>query len=278
MKRCWILDTIVSTFMPMNSIKTLVTIICCVATTFVNAQSPKAIEADLLKSFNKIDYWDQNRNNAAADDSLEYANTCFTKKLQIYTERYPATINQSFKLLVNAGLMIISSPDGLFRIYSWDTALGGSMHKYKNLAQYKSGVNTKSMLIVTDKGGTEPFYSNLYLIKTNTKTYYLAINRGILSNAYIMQGVKIFAIENGNLNPNARLIKTKSGLHNRLDVDSDLSASINTGVDAQPNLVFNPGTQTIQIPLITAKGRITNKFISYKFTGKYFEKVSNLAK
>jgi hypothetical protein len=257
----------------MKSVKTLLFIISFLVSATSFAQSPKAIEADLLRSFDKIDYWDQKRSDINAYDSLEKANEVFAKKLKLYTAKYPATLHQSFSLLIKAGLKIVTSPDSVFRIYCWDTSLGGTMRMYQNLAQYKSGANTSSMYIVTDKGGYEPFYSNLYTIKTSTQTYYLGINTGILSSAYITQQAKIFAIEQGKLNINAKLIKTNTGLHNSLNVDSDLSSGVNKDVDKQPELTFDPQTQTIQIPLIAANGKVTGKFITYKFTGQYFEKV-----
>jgi hypothetical protein len=259
----------------MKPVKILLCITCCFVSVTAFAQSPKAIEADLLKSFNKIDYWNQKRGDTGGDDSLEKANDIFSSKLKSYTAKYPATLNQSFSLLTNAGLKIVTSPDSLLRIYCWDTLLGGTMRKFQNLAQYKSGATISSVYIVTDKGGYEPFYSNLYTIKTRTQTYYLGINISILSSAYIVQQAKIFAIEQGKLNHNAKLIKTGTGLHNSLNVDSDLSAGVNKDINEQPHITFNPQTQTIGIPLIAANGKVTGKFITYKFTGQYFAKVKN---
>lgn len=259
----------------MKPVKIILFIACCFISATSFAQSPNTIEADLLRSFNKIDYWDQKKGDTNADDSLEKANEVFSKKLKSYTAKYPATLNQSFSLLTDAGLKIVTSPDSLLRIYCWDTSLGGTMRKFQNLAQYKSGNSTISIFIVTDKGGYEPFYSELYTIKTTSHTYYLGINTSILSGAYIMQQAKIFAIGQGKLNPNAKLIKTSTGLHNSLNVDSDLSSGVNKDINEQPHLTFNPQTQAIQVPLITANGKITGKFITYKFNGKYFEKVKN---
>jgi hypothetical protein len=258
----------------MKSIKLILCSCFLMAVGCAFAQTPQTIEADLLKSFKKIAYWDERRGDAGGDDSLEHANDEFSSQLQSITKKYPYTINQPFKSVANSGLIITTSDDGSLRIYSWDTALGGTMRKFKNLVQYKSGPITKSIILVTDSGGYEPFYSGLYKVKTGKITYYIGVNIGILSSAYITQGVKVFAIAQGKLDPNAKLIKTKSGLNNSLDIDSDLSASVNHGIAAQPDLTFDIKTQTIKIPLITAEGGITNKFITYKFNGQYFEKVT----
>ncbi|RVT98164.1 hypothetical protein EOD41_17485 [Mucilaginibacter limnophilus] len=248
-------------------------LLICYLPVFTAAQSVTKLEADLLRAFDRIDYWYQNRSNPGGDDSLENANVVFGKKLKNYTGKYSFTISHPFNQLTKAGLKVVTSADGLLRIYSWDTSLGGTMHKFRNIAQYKSGTKVYSTLLITDKAGFEPFYSDIYPINTEEKTYYLSINKSILSSAYLVQGVRVFTIEHDKLNINAKLIKTKSGLNYRLDVDSDLSADVNKGIGEQPELQFYPKTQALKVPLITSKGKITNKFIVYKFTGKYFERI-----
>lgn len=249
----------------------LILIICCLPL-FAAAQSITKIEADLLISIKSIDYWDRNRSNYS-DDSLVNANAVFEKKLKNYTGKYPSTIRHNFDRLAKTRLKVITSGDGLFRIYSWDTSLGGTMHKFKNLVQYKSGTKVYSVFLITDKAGFEPFYSDLYHINNGKKTFYLAINKGVLSSAYLAQGVRVFSIDYSKLNINAKLIKTKSGLSYRVDISSDLSAEVNKEITEQPKLQYYPKTQILKIPLITSKGKITNKFIIYRFTGSYFERL-----
>jgi hypothetical protein len=58
------------------------------------AQTPAAIEADLLKSFKRIDYWDKKGRASTgggitSSDSLEKANVSFGIKLKNFTEKYP---------------------------------------------------------------------------------------------------------------------------------------------------------------------------------------------
>ncbi|OOQ58865.1 hypothetical protein [Mucilaginibacter pedocola] len=256
-------------------------ILSCVfwmAPTEASAQNAAAIESKLNKAFNKIAYWDKKRSYAGADDSLILANDQFAAQLLSITGKYPGTISQPFKSLANSGLRIATCEDGALRIYSWDTGLGGTMRKYKNIVQYRSGAGTKSIALITDPNGYEPFYSGLHNIKAGKTTYYLGLNTAMLSSAYIVQGVKVFAITQAKLDTDAKLIKTESGLNNSLHVESDLSASVNNGISEQPRLSYDSRTRTIKLPLVTAEGRITKNFITYKFTGQYFEKVVNLAK
>jgi hypothetical protein len=89
----------------------------------------------------------------SADDSLAHANAMFAKKLSYYISKCPFTINQKFSSLANDHLDISTSNDGLFRIYSWDTWTGGTMHFFENVMQYKSGSNFKAFIDTTKSGG-----------------------------------------------------------------------------------------------------------------------------
>jgi hypothetical protein len=40
-------------------------------------------------------------------------------------------------------------------------------------------------------------------------------------------------------------------------------------------IYFDAGTQSIYVPVVLGQGKLTDKFILYKFTGQYFERVKN---
>jgi hypothetical protein len=264
----------------MKTLKLFLLTICCLTSAEVWAQTSKTIEADLLKSFKKIAYWDQKLNDPTGNsgDSLDNANRFFGERLKQTTERYPATIIQAFTALRKERLDIFTSSDGLFRIYSWDTGGGGTMREFESVMQYKAGDKTKSELFVSSQEIGVPFYSNLYTFNTGGKTYYLGITGIIESSRYAGTGIKIFAIENGKLNTNVKLLKTGTGLKNEISYKYDFSSIAYIPYGKRPTITFDPASQTIHLPLVDAKGIVTKKFITYKFTGQYFEKVSNLAK
>lgn len=259
----------------MKSVKILLCIASCFVSANTFAQSPKAIEADLLKSFKRIGYWDQKRSDAGGDDSLENANDAFGKKLKVYTENYAFTINEAFTSLKKERLDIFTSADGLFRIYSWDTGGGGTMREFANVIQYKIGDKTNAVLLTGTNDNYIPFYSNLYTFKTGNKTYYLGIYGAIYSSRYAGTGIEIFAIENDKLNPNVKLIKTKSGMTSKIFYEYDFGSIAYIPYEKRPNITFDATTKTIKIPLVDVKGKVTSEFITYKFTGQYFEKVKN---
>lgn len=115
--------------------------------TTISGQHLKKIDKKLNATFGKIDYWSSfsgYNEKINPSDSLENANDLFEKMLLEYTSSNSQTISYSFKDLADNGLKIVTSESGLFRIYSWDTSTGGTMHYYRNVFQYKEGTKVFS--------------------------------------------------------------------------------------------------------------------------------------
>jgi len=268
----------------MKILKIIVFIGCCLVAVNSFAQTPKEIEADLLRSFNKINYWAKKSRadttgNTSMEDSLENANEIFAKKIKWYTVKYPSTIKQDFNSLKKERLDIFTSADGLFRIYSWETWLGGTMRDFANVLQYKTAENVQSVylhnLMSDDSEPYIPFYTSLYTFKVGLKTYYMGVYGCIYSTKDVGDGIQVFAIENGKLNTGVKIIKTASGLHSKIYYDYNFFSVVDIPYGKRPTIQFDSATQSIQVPLVSGDGRVTHKFIIYKFTGKYFEKVKS---
>jgi hypothetical protein len=259
----------------------------CLSSSSLFAQTPQQIENDLLRLFKRIDYWEEYRNSnkenidksARGNDSLDKACDIFAGKLKYYTSKYAFTINQEFSSIAQKRnsitknkVNILTSTDGLFRIYSWDTRSDGTMYSFADVFQYKIGAKTKSSLISESDSGQWRYvyyYSDLYTLNVNSKTYYLAIYNGAYNHVEAGQGIQVFAIENGALNNDLKLIKTGSGLHSQLYYEYLFDG------DKKDDIKYDPVQKTISLPVVVAKGRVTNKRILYKFTGQYFERVKN---
>ncbi|HEY9002252.1 MAG TPA: hypothetical protein VIM89_12925 [Mucilaginibacter sp.] len=271
----------------MKYLSLLLTSFGFLTTSSLFAQTPHQIENDLLKSFKRIDYWEDYRNSnkenvdksERGNDSLNKACDTFAEKLKFYTSNYPFTINQEFSSIAQKRnnvtknrVNILTSTDGLFRIYSWDTRSDGTMYSFSDVIQYKIGEKTKSSLISESDSGQWKYvyyYSDLYTLNANNKTYYLAIYNGAYTHVEAGQGIQIFAIENGKLNDDIKLIKTGSGLHSQLYYEYLFDGGKNDDIK------YDPVQKTISLPVVVSKGRVTNKRITYKFTGQYFERVKN---
>ena len=243
---------------------------------FAQTQTAKDIEVDLYRSFRKIDNWRERQDTLAERDSLQNANDDFAQRLKKYTAEYPVTIDEQFSTLVDDHLAIATSQDRIFRIYSWDTFLGGSKHAYENVYQYKAGDKTISAVKQVDSSEEDhPTYSfsNLFIFKVNDKTYYLGVYNGVYSARGAGQGLQVFTIENGGLIDNVKLIKNNSGLHGQLYYDYNPASTANLKV--KPTIYFDDASGTIFVPLVNLDGKVTEKYIAYKFNGQYFERVKN---
>jgi hypothetical protein len=245
----------------------------------VFAQTPQQIEADLLKSFKKVEYWKQREADTTIDtfDSLEMANEVFGRKLQYYTRKYPFTLTYKFPRLGDYGLTINRSPDGNFNIYSWDTETGGTMHCFSNVFQYRSGKKTQSFLDTASLASDRDYvycYSDLFSLNANDHTYYAALYFGVFSGKERGEGLRVFSIENGKLT-DAKIIKTRSGLHAKLYYNYDLFSIPSKMNDA--DFHYDPVTKTISFADVGGEDGITvtDKKIIYKFTGQYFERIRN---
>jgi len=248
------------------------------------AQSPKAVEADIVNSFKKIGYCNAYRfsHSGSADtsvnayDSVGKANKTFRGKLANYTSKYPFTLNLRFKDLDDSFLTIVTSKDGLFRIYSWDNSLGGTMRYYENVFQYKTASGVSSALKADTGDGKGEYhydYSKLYTLRSHNRTYYLAIYHGKFSTKDLAEGIHIFSIENGTLTDKVNLIKTADGLSDKLYYYYNMFSVTDKIKDK--DIRYNEASKTISLPVIVGHGKLTTGRIVYKFNGRYFERVKS---
>lgn len=239
-------------------------------------QNLEKIERDLLKHFQKITYWaDYNGDEKInSSDSLQKENTIFSQKLLAYTNREASTLTYAFKELKNEGLNIATSTDKNFRIYSWDTQTGGSMHYFDNIYQFKQNnkVISQNLNDKRQQGDFGSWFSEIFSLKTENKTVYLGYWNAIYSNSSCGQGIKLFSIENGQLNDSIKLIKTKTGIKNKLSFEFDFFSVVDRKERPVKLIYYNPIEKTIKIPVVTDMLKVTNKFITYKYGGQYFER------
>lgn len=241
------------------------------------AQNLKTLEHELSKKFQQIHYWERNYpDDPKIDrvDSLEKVNLLFEDELAAITAKYPATIGYVFQRLQDSGLIIASSADGLFRIYSWDTEEGGSMHIFSTVFQYRSGAKVHSILNSgSAKEGDIAWYYPVHSFRTSDTTYYLAIKRSIFSGQGRYQAIRAFRIDGKSLNDSVGLFKKSVD-----DIENEIGFEyFNRPIRGRKRfagdlIVFDSTAKSIRIPIISEEDNtVTDQFINYYWNGTYFE-------
>jgi len=256
-------------------LKICLLLVSCFISVSVFAQTPKSVMSDLVKSYDKITSWRGRWNDSSVNayDSIKMADKEFGEKLNLYTTKYPSTITDNYNLMHKFGFYFVGDGANVLRIYTWDTWLGKTARGFGNVFQYKVNNKTNSILKTDQQGDTTCLFSKINTCIIKGKTYYLAVYNSFYVSKQAAQGVKIYCIENGRLIDDIKLIKTPEGLVNHISYDYNYGAFSLEDFATRPSIHFNGYTNTIFIPIVDASGHTTNQYITYKFTGQYFEKV-----
>ncbi len=241
----------------------------------VFSNTGRDMEKELVLKFKIINYWYERQKmepKIELGDYLVKANLDFQNTLLAYAKN-PLTLTTDFKILEKCGVNIATSEDGLFRIYSWDTELGGSMHIFYNVYQYKANGKMYSKVISDGKFEAGRWFSRIYSHHVSDKVYYLGIAHSIYSGKDSSQEIRVFNISNAKLNDKVKLIKTKAGLTNKLRVEYDFSSVYHRKERPIKLITYDKHHEIIKLPLVNDKYQVTDKFISYKFEDGYFVRI-----
>jgi len=243
-------------------------------TLFSQKKTIVEIENELQRSYQKI-HFDRFGDDPIMGDSITSDAKKFKQKITKYISSYPEeTLACKFDSLKKENIHIVTSDDKLFRIYSWNSWLGGTMDDFENIFQYQSDHNVyykNSLDKTSDDWDYVPFYSQIFTLKTDKKTYYLVIKNGIYSSKDASQTIQIFTIENNSLIDSVQLIKTKSEFVNSIEVSFDFFSVVDRPERPLQLIKYDKEKKVISIPIVNKKGKVTKKFILYKFNGEYFE-------
>lgn len=248
--------------------------IVLLATTFAaSAQSAAKIENELMvhvRAIKKYSAYGPIRDY----DRLAKENTALKKKLLRYAKQ-PATLKYGFPKLGKA-IFMSTSADGKFRIYTWDTEEGGTMHSFESVYQYmgnRGRVFSKSF--PTEDGDAGSFVTDIFTLSTSNGPVYLARFSAILATADSYQSIDLFKIRGDSLDNRVRLIKTSEGLTHTLGFEYNFFSVVKRKERPLKLILYDAATRSIRLPVVIVDdkdplGRVTNKFIKYRFNGTYF--------
>ena len=204
-------------------------------------------------------------------DSLLLNSNLFSSRLLSDLKHNPSTLECDFESFNDSIGKIVTTNDGQFRIYSWDTLTGGTMNNYKNIFQFKSGDKVYAMDIDYGEGDMGTYFTNVYSLVSNNKKYILALASGTESSRFEYEFITVYCISDSTLNDKVPLFKTSNGLKNSLTCEYDVSSVMNGDEEANHLIKYDKDKRILYVPIILEDGRITNNFTSYQFNGQYFE-------
>lgn len=272
--------------MKILKLRIAVCVACLLFAGSLAAQSPAKIERELVAHQKNIEKWinESAENGRTVEDHIRLKaravseGKIFEKKILRYT-KLPSTLKYAFGKLAEY-VTISTSEDGTFRIYSWDSWQGGTMHFYKNVFQYRDNrgnVFSKTNALPEGDGGG--FFSEVFTLKTSRGPVYLARSTSVLSSKLSYQSINCFKIVNTRLDDKILLIRTAEGMQNYLGIDYDFFSVVDREERPIKLILFDKLSRSIMVPVVVADkefpdGRVTDRFDTYKFNGRYFAKAN----
>ena len=205
-------------------------------------------------------------------DSLNYYAEKFENEFIGFIKNNPTTFDYPFKRIIDSNICWINtSNDKNFRIYSWDTRTGGSMHIFKTIYQWKSNGKVFVYAPKYAEGDPGSFCSKIFTVIINNQPFYLAITNGIFSNKSMMQEISTFGIKGNKLVDTIKLFKTKTKKLNKISVEFDFFSVVDRPERPLELIGYDEKKNIIYIPVVDNNGKVSNKNILYQLKGSYFE-------
>lgn len=244
----------------------LLSSICLGKNCLAQSDSCDSYERELTKLYLKIQpfYYDD-------QDSLIYYSDLFSSRLISVIKSNPSALQCDFKSFRDSVGSVVTTNDGRFRIYSWNTWTGGTMNAYKNLFQYKSGDKVYAKSFDYGAGDMGAFFSKAYSFRIDSLTYILALAGGTESSRYSYEFATIYSISDSILDDNVPLIATSTGVKSSVSIEFDNSSLENLPAGERHLIKFDEARKILYIPIIEDE-MVTKKMDRYKFKGHYFMK------
>jgi hypothetical protein len=242
------------------------------------AQTPQKIEQELIKNLKELEKYSSYGGNYDEEKNSK-ANEVFETNLLKYT-KLASTLAYNFPFL-NKLMMNATSEDGNFRIYSWDTETGGTMHDYARVYQFR-GADGKIYSKTDGKaeeGDMGSFVYAIYTVNSKSGKIYIVCSNFIGSSQDHYQSADLYKIEGNALKGKVKLIKTASGLTDTLNFGYNFFSVVDRKERPIKLIVLDKKTNTLKIPVVIENekfpnGEVTNRFINYRFNGTNFVKVN----
>ena len=205
------------------------------------------------------------------DTTMAYSEK-FSNQFTSFITGNPATLIYPFKKLIDSNyLRIGTSSDGNFRIYSWDTWTGGTMHRFSTIYQWRDNGKVFTKVSNDDHDNPGSFVSQIFTVVIDGKSHYLVVTNATYSTKDARQSIAAFTINNSKLVDTVRIFKTKTRRLNRIDVDFDFFSVVGRPERPLELITFDNKQKMIFIPVVDDEGQVTSRNVLYQLKGGYFE-------
>lgn len=251
-----------------------------IACAVVIAQSASKIEDELLAHIQKLEKA-SNYGGTSDYDVLSRENKTLRNLLIKYSKRADI-LAYPFPRLKDK-IRVTTSKNGRLRSYSWDTESGGTMHDFITVFQFRdSKGKVKSWAPPYSEDisdyGVGSFIHDIFQTDTSAGPIYLLVSTFIGSTSLSGQTISAFRINGEKLDHNAKVIRTKSGITNSISFEYDFFSVVDRPERPIKLFSFDEKEKSFRFPVVIVddkapQGRVTDKFITYKFNGRYFVKL-----
>jgi hypothetical protein len=262
-----------------NAVSLFVIVLALSAVTY--AQSLVKVEAELLGHIDKLAKA-SNYGGTQDYDTLRKENLALQGAFLKYGTRQDVLSYKFPKL--SKKVYLTTSRDGKFRAYSWDSEEGGTQHDYVTVLQYKgksgkvyawSVPHTQNL----EERGAGAFVHQIFQTDTAAGPVYLAVSTLIGSTSYAGQTISAYQIDGEKLDRAPKVIKTRSGVTSSISFGFDFFSVADHSERPVKLFSYDDTKKSFRFPVViedskTPQGRVTNRYITYRFDGKHFIKVS----
>lgn len=234
----------------------------------------KKVEASLVSALEEVSKYSMYRPDGGDDyDKLEAANEKFRTLLLRITREQPSTIGYDFPKLQKM-MNIETSPDGRFRVYSWDTESGGTMHFYDNVYQFRTGKGVSSQGSRFEEGDAQSFVNKIEELEASDGKIYLHFGTSVLSTSLRGQSVTAFRITKEGKLEEAKVFTDDEGETATLAVGFDFF-SLPDDKRGEHVFAFDPVIKILSYPVVKEteeflQGEVTSERETLLFDGKRF--------
>lgn len=242
------------------------------------AQTPAAIEKELIAHLEKMSEvgsyggeYDEERRSAASNAFKQKLMNAAVRR-DILTYAFPK---------LKESMFIATSRDGKLRVYSWDLESGGTMHDYDRVIQF---MGTRGKVIAWSDNdesseGSGAFYTDVFQVTSKGGPIYLIVGTSRASSSLNGQSLNAVRIIGDDIDLAAKVIRTSKGLTYEVGFSYDFFSVVDRPERPVRLFKFNESRNEFSFPIVieddeTPQGRVTDKFITYRYNGKHFVKVN----